>query len=103
MPSFEQHWYIVINGYLSKPNGDETRDFVKDGYRIYPIEADLPLILNGECIGMGQVLMQIWAKGQTHLKYKLVERFDETTDRKIIEHYQNQYERSKGGTCECHE
>lgn len=92
--STEFNWFIVLKGDLSQPNVDETRTHVKSGYRIYPISSpestfELPLILNGVCIGMGTVIMQVHANDETHIKYRMTKVFgkDDSTGLFFTEQY----------------
>lgn len=99
----EQNWYIVVKDELPQPNVDESRDYVKDGYREFPVsdndyEYELPIILRGQCIGMGIVTMQIHAGGKTHIKYKLVKRFEKNDP--VAIHYTDMYRTAKGITVE---
>jgi Protein of unknown function (DUF2584) len=96
----ETNWYIVVKDKLPQPNIDETRDYTKEGYRDYPVSDsnstyELPVILRGECIGMGIVTMQVQAAGKTHIKYKLIRRFEEGDA--VAHHYTHQYIKAKGG------
>jgi hypothetical protein len=95
----ENNWYIVVKDKLPQPNVDETRDYTKEGYRDYPVsdksnQYELPVILRGQCIGMGIVTMQIHADKKTHIKYKLVRVFDKNDQ--VSKHYTMQYSKAKG-------
>lgn len=95
----EHNWYIVVKDKLPQPSVDETRTYIKDGYCEFPIsdedmQYELPVVLRGECIGMGIVTMQIQTAKQTHIKYKLVRRFDKNDP--VAKHYTEQYKRAKG-------
>lgn len=96
----EHNWYIVVKDHLPQPAIDETRTYIKEGYREFPVsdedrQYELPVILNGKCIGMGIVTMQIQVNKQTHIKYKLTRRFEE--DDPVAKHYTEQYQKAKGG------
>ena len=94
----EHNWYIVVKNQLPRPNIDETRDYIKEGYRQFPVSDketlyELPIILDGNCIGMGIVTMQIQVNQETHIKYKMTKRFK--NDDPTALHYTAMYKRAK--------
>ncbi len=76
----EFNWYIVI-----KENNVTTKDdladlkksqlsmyhkyrFIKDGYRIYPLDTPLPILYNGKCVGVGSIGYLKWLNNETWIE-----------------------------------
>lgn len=85
---FEFNWYIVVSknntvnldewGDLIKKELvlEKTYSFVKDDYRVYPMDTPLPMIYEGRCIGMWCVTSLHWENNKTHLELSPVIMFE---------------------------
>ena len=76
----EFNWYIVIKekNIIGMNEDIDNLDerfisthhqyhFIKEGFRVYPMETPLPLIYNGKCLALAMIKELLWKDGQTIL------------------------------------
>jgi hypothetical protein len=76
----EFNWYIVLKEKNIVGMGEDVDNlnegfistqhqyhFVKEDFRIYPMETPLPLIYNGRCLALAMIKELLWKNGKTIL------------------------------------
>lgn len=99
---YEFNWYLVVSSEraINRINTVDDKFFTyKDGQRIYPIDAELPLIIkNKGCIGLVKILSFKVSNNSTNIEFELVQRMDPSDI--IAQHYYNLYKSIKNDSLE---
>lgn len=88
---YEFNWYLVVaNEEEIKEVGNNKFLTVKSDQRIYPIKAEIPLILKKKgCIGLVRILSFTVTENETNIEFEYKEKYD--IDNVISKHYYNMY------------
>lgn len=95
----EFNWYIVINDpevEIDPIQVDQDFTFIKEEYRIYPMDTPLPLIYNGKCLGLIALYSLQWDQNQTHIQGSVTLAFNQGDPiRSYYEESFNDYKRKQ--------
>lgn len=88
--SYEMNWYLVTTEDKIENINEETGTIIKDDKRIYPVGAEIPLIIkNKGCIGMVEILSFKVSKHSTKITFKKSDKYKH--DKEVLNHYYDFY------------
>lgn len=95
--SYELNWYLVVKDEALVREVEPGKfSVVKNGRRLYPVGAPLPMIIKEVgCVGMIEICDLHLSIGKTVIEFVRTGRFD--VDNAVAEHYYEMYQSIKFG------